>query len=95
MRLCYVAVGLAIYESYVILAFRDGGSDRSRGGKWSAASMNWSITRTRVKIATDFIAAALGERVASAVVDADAGASTETIVQVFVEYGASLCQISK
>ncbi len=40
-----------IYESYVILAAQDGGSDRSRGGKRNAASMNRSITRTREKVA--------------------------------------------
>ena len=64
--LCDVEAGLAIYESYVVLAPQDGGSDRSRGGKWSAAPMNRSITRTREKVA--FLnAAASGERVASAV----------------------------
>jgi len=54
--LCYVEVGLVIYESYVILAAQDGGSDRSRGGKRKAASMNRSITRTREKVA--FLSAA-------------------------------------
>ena len=36
MPLCYVLIGLAIYEAYVILRSEDKGSDYSPGGNWKA-----------------------------------------------------------